>query len=274
MSKISRQDWSCDADSIDRQPIARRAFTLIELLVVVAIIGILAAMILSAIPLVRELAERTSCATRLRQWAMVPLGYAQDHDGVLLQTILQAGEGRSTASRAGQFEPSHVWQNALTSVGIHEISVPLIEDYYPENEKTGATSYRVSPTWACPAWLKRNPSANPWVNSVDGLSYMDMPGYLLFTGRSRANPAHSISSNTELTDKTPKGNQIIAACVVMAWNGGSGFFHRTSTGLRGSNRAYGDGHVEWRDMSADTNAVITKTPTTHSAMNAGTRYYW
>ena len=252
-----------------------RGFTLIELLVVVAIIGILAAMILACIPLVRELAERTSCATRLRQWAMVPLGNAQDNDGILIQTILQKEETFADATRAQQYEPSHVWQNSMTSKGMHEISIPKIEDYYPENEKSG-TVITVSTTWACPAWLKANRNRKPWVQALGTSNYwMNMPGYLLFTHKNRSSHA-GIAQNAELTDRIPNAKQILMVCTVMAWGVGSNdLFHRNSSGrLRGSNRAYGDGRVEWRDMAADHNSVVSKIATPTSALGLTTRYYW
>ena len=59
----------------------KRAFTLIELLAVIAIIAILAALLFPAFGKAREAANRTKCASNLKQLAAAGLMYVADHDG-------------------------------------------------------------------------------------------------------------------------------------------------------------------------------------------------
>ncbi len=61
-----------------------RAFTLIELLVTIAIIGILAALLLSALSSVRLKAQRIHCLNNVKQLALGSFMYASDsrHAGV------------------------------------------------------------------------------------------------------------------------------------------------------------------------------------------------
>jgi prepilin-type N-terminal cleavage/methylation domain-containing protein/prepilin-type processing-associated H-X9-DG protein len=58
----------------------RAAFTLIELLVVIGIIAVLAALLLPVLSRSKERAQRTYCASNLRQIALANFLFADDHD--------------------------------------------------------------------------------------------------------------------------------------------------------------------------------------------------
>ena len=86
---------------------SRVAFTLIELLVVVAIIGILAALLLPAIHSAIAMSKDASCKSLLRQFAFATKMYANDNDGVMVDSYhwldYKAGLGRYMSGKWANF---------------------------------------------------------------------------------------------------------------------------------------------------------------------------
>lgn len=63
----------------------KKAFTLLELLIVIAIMGVLAGLLATALVRVRESARRTQCANNLRQHGIAWYIYLLEHDDVFPQ---------------------------------------------------------------------------------------------------------------------------------------------------------------------------------------------
>lgn len=81
----------------------RSGFTLMELLVVVAIIGVLAAMLMPTITMVRSAAEATRCVSNIRQLALGAVAFSVDNEGNLPSAGISWGYSSWTTGSNGRW---------------------------------------------------------------------------------------------------------------------------------------------------------------------------
>jgi len=115
----------------------RRGFTLIELLVVLAIIVVLAALLLPAVQLVRDMARTAVCASQQRQIIVGVVAYAGEYDGMTPCTLPFNDVGTGT--------PNTVYADYYFA---HQIGELLDLQFDFVNQDTPATQSRL---FACPA---------------------------------------------------------------------------------------------------------------------------
>jgi prepilin-type N-terminal cleavage/methylation domain-containing protein/prepilin-type processing-associated H-X9-DG protein len=123
---------------MNRKP--ENGFTLIELLVVIAIIAILASMLLPALARAKEKANRISCLSNLKQWAMAQTMYVDDSNQVFPATKIPNG----TPGTPGDYSEDQPRWLDLTDVE------------YTDNQ-TGASYGRDAWFNALPPYIKSKP---------------------------------------------------------------------------------------------------------------------
>jgi prepilin-type N-terminal cleavage/methylation domain-containing protein/prepilin-type processing-associated H-X9-DG protein len=140
------------------------AFTLIELLVVIAIIAILAALLLPVLSRAKERAKRVDCQSRMKQWALAFVQYADDNEGnIAREGYLPFGETlldnwmqvRGRPMPDGRRDSDDVWYNGLAPY----VGVPLASSYYLEADHF--RFYERSSMFHCPSARFPGEAKNP-----------------------------------------------------------------------------------------------------------------
>jgi prepilin-type N-terminal cleavage/methylation domain-containing protein/prepilin-type processing-associated H-X9-DG protein len=131
---------------------ASRAFTLVELLMTIGVIGILAALVLSALSRARAATQAITCLNNLQQWGNATHLYALDNNDLL------PPEGKATPS-----------DNDLNRTGYRAWYVQLPEQMnlprYRDMPWRTNSSIQPDPSiWICPANSRRCHASNTTTN--------------------------------------------------------------------------------------------------------------
>lgn len=181
------------------------AFTLIELLTVIAIIGILAAIFIPSMGVVREKAQRTVDANNLREIAKAAMIYATDNNDRLPDPATLAEQGVIDVASPAYLWPAILARNGmLTDASFYFAkNDPLFNGAYPDAimAKSDATRRSLDSTftrnsalsWEFVGGLKMGDPANTPMIFTRGLKsdgtwdaangvYKDTGGFVAFLG--------------------------------------------------------------------------------------------
>jgi prepilin-type N-terminal cleavage/methylation domain-containing protein len=220
----------------------RTGFTLIELLVVISIIAALAGMLLPAINLVRNAAQRIACGNNQRQIALGLLAYAGDSDGFLPGTWYDDANHYTLKATTATGQPEGV--GLLVDLGFIDVSAGKVF-FCPGRRKLDRYTH-----------LTPGGSGNPWRTFPAGNIEA---GYFVATTNTQTNvpDAFRFWSNWNQVSRAP-ADKILLFDVVgqestpeSGWTVSAGYGARNSHG-RGMNATRFDGSMFWIVDSANT----------------------
>jgi prepilin-type N-terminal cleavage/methylation domain-containing protein/prepilin-type processing-associated H-X9-DG protein len=136
---------------------ASRAFTLIELLMTIGVIGILAAMLLTAVGRVKSRVQAVCCLNNLQQWGNATHLYALDNDGFL------PPDGWANPKPVPTMSPeTNSWYVLLPKA----VGMPSYFEMPWRSNKTADVGHSI---WICPSNTRRSSGTELFHYCLNGL---------------------------------------------------------------------------------------------------------
>jgi prepilin-type N-terminal cleavage/methylation domain-containing protein/prepilin-type processing-associated H-X9-DG protein len=280
------------------RPLGRgpRAFTLVELLVVIGIIAVLVGMLLPSLQKARERANRTACASNVRQIAMGLLMYAQENRG----WFFEPGNGKAWQEYTTNSTKPKPWDHSGETLDRYDV-----QTIHPAPRDILLKEYKLGPdVWWCPSnpaedsagemtLYRRDISASAPASDAIGGGFAFV-GYMVFAGRAALvnDKAKAANYGYGGFEEVPAGQKIVPSKVgqkgvfypVLVADTGRSYQNnlKPSNHIRGQdatgyippgngggNAAYIDGHVEWKGQKQ-----LGQKPAAHNSFQEGRRQFY
>ena len=260
----------------------KKGFTLIELLVVISVIALLLSILMPSLSRVKEQARLIVCRTNLHQWAIAVQTYSADNDNKLLSSFGY----QDTSGSISSIYPCEFWLDAENLTGnpawehSNMFSQEAIRPYLPGFNEEGYSyldvvsgdfnpeSLRLEGAWRCP--LNTSNTLDFTIGQIRERGFFR----LHYAYYARVDLWLGFASNPDdIAGNYLSSKHVLFADAFYNWQNGTALIYnhgvhgysdedrvtsvesltnggRSGDGLpsvSGLNKAFGDGHVEWKD---------------------------
>ncbi|MHC4143215.1 MAG: type II secretion system protein [Planctomycetota bacterium] len=248
----------------------RKAFTLIELLVVIAVIALLLAVLMPSLRKAKDAARRISCGSRLKQWGTAINMHVGDNDGKLMAIVNKWG---------GNPYPHYINNEprennrGVIMWNIANIN-PYIRAFSPHYKDDGVATDMIT----CPTCSGK--FMQEWVKQINWPNHDFVEIAYSYYGRVDLLDDNEcgINAKKDLVGRTLSSRRLLMSEILnldisdsaYRYNHGRGgwswnelnYYNPSNTAYSpnpaatGRSQLFGDGHVEWRNITPEQNLPI------------------